>query len=265
MSDPQPTPIPAWKLPYGVNASLWEYSQTPRLAREEDLYFAGHPLFRADRRALDQRFIDVGRLIDLGCGSGRLSIHFARRGFDVTSVDLSPSMVALVKSKAAAENLSVDGLRASLCNLQCLHEGVFDYAISMFSTLGMIRGAAARQKALRETYRILKPRGRLAIHAHNVWLNFPDRQGRKWLLEQFRRFMQGKPDCFDRRMLYRGIPDMEVHLYRWGELRRTLRRAGFAIEEVIPIETTSAEVIHRPWLFPSFRAGGWIVFARKPR
>ena len=42
----------------------------------------------------------------------------------------------------------------------------------------------------------------------------------------------GRPDAGDRRMTYRGIPGMEVHLYRWGELRRDLRAAGFRIDEV---------------------------------
>src|SRR5262249_44023091 len=47
---------PAWRLPEGVDAPLWQYTHTPRLAAEEDAYFAGHPLFQADTRALDDRF-----------------------------------------------------------------------------------------------------------------------------------------------------------------------------------------------------------------
>ena len=74
-------PPPPWKLPAGVNASLWAYTQTPRLAEEEDAYFAGHPLFEADRRALDARFAEPGPLVDLGSGAGRLAVHFAARGF----------------------------------------------------------------------------------------------------------------------------------------------------------------------------------------
>jgi hypothetical protein len=65
-------------------------------------------------------------------------------------------------------------------------------------------------------------------------------------------------------MTYRGIHGMEVHLYRWGELKRELRGAGFRIDEVIPLEDVSFAVISKPWLLHSFRAGGWIVFARKP-
>ncbi len=64
-------------------------------------------------------------------------------------------------------------------------------------------------------------------------------------------------------MTYRGIPRMEVHLYRWGELKRELRAAGLRIDEVIPLEDVSYRQIDRPWLLPSIRAGGWIVFARK--
>ena len=48
-------PPPAWRLPQGVNAPLWEYANTPRLAAEEDAYFADNPLFEADAEALDSR------------------------------------------------------------------------------------------------------------------------------------------------------------------------------------------------------------------
>jgi len=50
----------------------------------------------------------------------------------------------------------------------------FDYAISMFSTLGMIRGRASRRRALAEACRILRPGGRMANEMCN--LGFPGRQ-----------------------------------------------------------------------------------------
>ncbi len=93
----------------------------------------------------------------------------------------------------------------------------------MFSTLGMIRGREARRRALAEACRILRPGGRLALHAHNLWLNLRDRQGRAWLLQQAYRAVFAREDLGERRMTYRGIPGMRVHLYRWGELKRELR------------------------------------------
>jgi SAM-dependent methyltransferase len=258
-------PPPSWKLPEGVNASLWEYAHTPRLADDEDAYFSGHPLFEADARALDERFVEPGPLVDLGCGAGRHSVRFARRGFPVVAVDLSRSMLDVVGAKAAREGLRVGRVQANLCRLGCLPDATFSYALSMFSTLGMIRGVPARRRALGEAARILRPGGRLALHAHNLWLNLRDPQGRRWLLGHLARALVGREMTGDRRMTYRGIPGMEVHLYRWRELRRDLRVAGLRIDEVLPIDEVDARPIPFPWCCAGLRAGGWIVFARRVR
>jgi SAM-dependent methyltransferase len=202
--------------------------------------------------------------VDLGCGAGRHALQFANRGFEVLAIDLSRSMLETVQRKAAEEGVTLLNLQANLCRLECLADSMFDYALSMFSTLGMIRGRPARRKALRESFRILRPGGRLALHVHNLWLNLRNPQGRRWLLGQLGRALSLKTDVGDRRMTYRGIPEMEVHLYRWGELKRELHRVGFRIDEVIPLDAVSYEPIPRPRLLHSFRAGGWIVFARKP-
>jgi SAM-dependent methyltransferase len=256
---------PAWRLPEGVNAALWQYTQTPRLAAEEDEYFRGHPLFAADARAVDERFTEPGRLVDLGCGTGRHALRLAARGFPAVAVELSQAMLRQVASKARAAGIAerVLGVRANLCRLGALPDGAFAYALSMFSTLGMIRGPAARRKALGEACRILRPGGRLALHAHNLYLNLRDPQGRRWLLQQAAKIALGRPDAGDRTMVYRAIPGMEVHLYRWRELRRDLRSAGFRIDEVLPLDAVHALPIAAPWFLPAMRAGGWIVFARR--
>src|SRR5262249_1166420 len=160
------------------------------------------------------------------------AIRFARRGFAVTAVDLSRPMLERVGEKAHAEGVRLLCVEANLCRLGCFPDRCFDYALSMFSTLGMIRGRAARRRALGEAGRSLRRGGRLALHAHNLWLNLRDRQGRAWLLRHAGRIFLARDDPGERRMTYRGIPGMRVHLYRWGELRRELRRAGFRIEEV---------------------------------
>jgi SAM-dependent methyltransferase len=257
---------PPWRLPEGVNMPLWEYVHTPRLAVEEDAYFAGHPLYEQDARILDAHFAAPGRLVDLGCGAGRHALRFAARGFTVLAIDLSRPMLQTVRRKALEfeKCASLLALEANLCRLSCLADRSFDYGLSMFSTLGMIRGRAARRKALGEAARILRPGGRLALHVHNLWLNLRSPQGRLWLLGQLGRAMRLKTEVGDRRMTYRGIHGMEVHLYRWSELKGELGGAGLRIDQVIPLEDTSYQPINRPWVFPNLRAGGWIIFARKP-
>lgn len=41
-----------------------------------------------------------GRVLDIGCGTGSLSIVLASLGFDVTGIDLSPAMIKLAQQKA---------------------------------------------------------------------------------------------------------------------------------------------------------------------
>jgi SAM-dependent methyltransferase len=261
--DPGEAP-PPWMLPEGVDGPLWHYTHSEHLAETEDEYFRGHPLFEADARLLGERFIEPGPLVDLGCGAGRLSLLFARRGFRVVGVDLSASMLATALGKARAEGLDMSVARANLCRLGMFADGTFAYALAMFSTIGMIRGAAARRRAVAEAFRILRPGGRLALHAHNVWLNLGDRQGRRWLAGQVWGAIRGRPGFGDRLMTYRGVHRMAVHLYRWGELRSDLYAAGFVLDEVISLNSVTARVIAAPALLPGVRAGGWIVLARKP-
>ena len=173
---------PTWRLPDGVDSALWQYTHTPRLAADEDAYFEGHSLFQADKKILDERFTLPGRLVDLGCGAGRHAIRFAARGFSVTAVDLSRSMLHVAGLKAKESGVDLLRVQANLCRLECFPDQSFDYAVSMFSTLGMIRGRASRRRALAEAWRILRPGGQFALHVHNLWLNLRDRQGRRWLL-----------------------------------------------------------------------------------
>jgi SAM-dependent methyltransferase len=49
-----------------------------------------------------------GPLLDLACGTGRMSIHMARLGYEVTGVDLIPEMIAHGEKKAATAGVSIE-------------------------------------------------------------------------------------------------------------------------------------------------------------
>ncbi len=235
---------------------------------DDDWYFRNRgPLLASDVGILDQRLREPGPLVDLGCGTGRLSLHFARRGFRVVAVDLARPMLRAVGERAATAGVDVYRIEANLCRLECLPViRASNTRSPMVSTLGMIRGVAARRRALSEAFRLLRPRGLLALHAHNFWLNLRHGQGRRWILAQgvkalleaaWRTWATDGPT-------YRGIPGMEVHLYRWRELVSELEGVGFRIEDLVAINAVTARPIRAPWCLPRLRAGGWIVFARRP-
>jgi len=90
------------------------------------------------------------RILDVGCGTGRHAREFARRGYRVTGVDLSPGMLRVAREKAAAENLQIEFVEADATNF--LLDGMFDYAVCLCEGgLGLIqRGedAAAHDSAI---------------------------------------------------------------------------------------------------------------------
>jgi 2-polyprenyl-3-methyl-5-hydroxy-6-metoxy-1,4-benzoquinol methylase len=69
------------------------------------------------------------KIIDIGCGTGRHSIELAKRGYSVTGIDLSESMLAKAKEKAFKENLVIDFLRHDARNLPFI--SLFDVAIML--------------------------------------------------------------------------------------------------------------------------------------
>src|SRR5439155_16310661 len=116
---------------------LWDYLHDPAVARGYDAALAGSALLRADLDFVGRHCPRPGRLIDLGCGTGRLLVPFARRGFWVLGVDLSAEMLKVAREKAGAEGVAVHLLRANLTELGCVRDATFDYAACLFSPPGM--------------------------------------------------------------------------------------------------------------------------------
>jgi ubiquinone/menaquinone biosynthesis C-methylase UbiE len=151
---------PDWKLPSGTSQSVWDYASDSEIARAYDSKLADTPLLEFDLKFAGRFFGTNGSLVDLGCGTGRLLIPFARRGFSVLGVDLSQEMLRVAAGKSQAAAVSVPLIRASLVELDCLRDESFDWAACLFSTLGMISGRPNRLQALKHVRRILKARGR---------------------------------------------------------------------------------------------------------
>jgi 2-polyprenyl-3-methyl-5-hydroxy-6-metoxy-1,4-benzoquinol methylase len=49
-------------------------------------------------------------ILDIGCGTGSLSVVLAGQGYQVTGIDLSPAMLAQAEAKATAQGCSIDFL-----------------------------------------------------------------------------------------------------------------------------------------------------------
>lgn len=260
-----PRPLADWQLPPGVTRGLWDYLHDPAIARAYDERLAGTPLLEVDLAFAERHFSTPGRLLDLGCGTGRLLIPFARRGFSVVGVDLSEEMLRAAAAKAAAAGVAVGLVKANLVELDALADGSFDFAACLFSTLGMVAGAAARERVVGHAFRVLRPGGTFVLHVHNRWFSCWDPAGRRWLGRDVLRSLAGRPEAGDRLMpVHQGIAGLTLHLFTRGEVVRLLRGAGFRVTEVVPVSLRSDGAVARPWWFGWLRAYGFLIAARRP-
>jgi SAM-dependent methyltransferase len=212
------------------------YIANEPLATGYDGYFRDNELFEYDKRFLDGALPAGGRLLDLGCGTGRHLEHFARQGWQVAGVDLSEPMLREASRRLSAAGLDARLYRADLLDLSFLQPGSFDAVICMFSTLGMIQRPELRQRALCEAARCLRPGGVCAVHVHNRLHFLRWAGGRRQLVDMFvRRLGGGAPmgDCIMRN--YRGQLDLYLHCFTLGELLSLMRRAGLRTVRAVPL------------------------------
>jgi ubiquinone/menaquinone biosynthesis C-methylase UbiE len=104
-----------------------------------------------------------GRLLDIGCGTGRTTRPFAEREFDVIGIDLSKDMITFAKNKHRAIDFRV----MDACCLE-FDEGSFDHVFFSFNGMDYIHPYPNRNKCLTEMRRVLRRGGTLAYSSHNA-------------------------------------------------------------------------------------------------
>lgn len=98
------------------------------------------------------------RALDIGCGTGNLSIWLAETGLTVIGVDESPAMLQVAAAKIAGTGLAVDWVLGDASALPFAGER-FDLVISVAA----MEFVPARDELPRATMRLLRPGGRLVV------------------------------------------------------------------------------------------------------
>jgi SAM-dependent methyltransferase len=205
-----------------------------------------------------------GRVLDLGCGTGRLTLRLAAAGHAVTGIDPSAAALAAAQSKAGAG--CVTWIRGTV---EAAPEGSFDVALMTGHVSQFLFGEDEWMSALRALRRALVPRGRLAFHAYDpaarIWERWNARDSRRQVA-----IRDGTVEIFT---AVTGLGDETVsfsHHYRfpdgetlrsdstlrfWSEqrIRQSLVDTGFAIERV-----------HYGWRGQTVRPGdGELIFVAR--
>jgi SAM-dependent methyltransferase len=109
-------------------------------------------------------------VLDLGCGTGRHAVEFAKRGYSVTGVDLSEGMLAQAREAAEREGVAVEWLHADAQTVRL--DKRFDLVVCLceggFGLVDDGQEPVAHDLAiLRTAYEHLKPGGLFVMTALN--------------------------------------------------------------------------------------------------
>ncbi|OGZ33750.1 MAG: hypothetical protein A2174_01610 [Candidatus Portnoybacteria bacterium RBG_13_41_18] len=164
------------------------------------------------------------RVLDLGCGNGRLVDLFKGRPIEYFGIDNSTKLIGIAKSKYPTQEFQVfDGLRIPF------EDNYFD-KIYCIAVLHHIPGKELRQEFLNEVGRVLKSEGKLILTTWYLWQK--DTGWRLLFKYTLKKLLgQSELDFFDLMEPWGKISDRYFRNFRKGELKKIIIKNGFKIEK----------------------------------
>ncbi len=106
-----------------------------------------------------------GPILDIACGTGRLTIPLAKLGYEITGVDLTIEMLEVAKKKALDQNLLINWIYADARNLDLGRK--FNMIFTTGNSFQHFLDRESQEGLLRTVYRHLDQDGVFAFETRN--------------------------------------------------------------------------------------------------
>ena len=126
----------------------------------------------ARKQGIVRRILTSGRLprrcrvLELGCGNGRVTLFTARKGHDAYGMDIVPEAIDWARQQALERGIEARFTVGSVVTLLAYADGFFDFVFDGDCLL-MILGED-RKTCVENVFRVLKPGGIFYARAHLV-------------------------------------------------------------------------------------------------
>jgi len=192
--------------------------------------------FSRTRKSVWEEFKPLGqyakeedKILDLGCGNGRLIELFQGKNIEYAGIDNSQKLIEIASQKYPNGNFQVfDGLKIPF------PDNYFDVIFCM-AVLQHIPGSELRQEFLKEIRRVLKPEGKLILSTWYLW-----QKDSFWslLIKSTLKKLVGKSelDFFDIMKPWGKISERYFHNFRKEELKRLIKKCGFRVEDLFVLK-----------------------------
>ena len=107
------------------------------------------------------------RLLDIGCGTGYVAIELAKRGYDVTAIDIAPAMIEEARTRAKQAGVTVDWHVGDVS--EKLPAGSFDLAYSAIDVMNYVTTDEGIARTFALCYDRLTKGGRFLFDVHGEW------------------------------------------------------------------------------------------------
>lgn len=107
-------------------------------------------------------------ILDIGCGTGRHSIELGKRGYKVTGIDLSSSMIKQARVKMKEVDIDVNFIIKNALDIEYNRE--FDLCLILCEgAFSLMEDERMDYKILKNAYTSLKKRGKLILSVLNAY------------------------------------------------------------------------------------------------
>ena len=105
------------------------------------------------------------KILDMACGSGRHAVIFAKRGFDVTAVDLSQMLLSDAKATARENDVKMNFVLSDILDFQTTQR--FSLSLNLFTSFGYFDDDEDNFRVILKAYDLLIDGGYFVIDYFN--------------------------------------------------------------------------------------------------